>query len=356
MIYFYSNIPRHPIGNLHRYLHYFFEQLFAEVNPTYSHAHHIHQDFQGIIDEYKTQIDDKLAAIFRAYMRNLNSAEKQMVQNAYCSNNDIEGICNATITPIKYNELPSGIRLQVKNLYDELWGDSKILGYDKVVSKCGTVKEHFNDFREINEFSVCPFCGLERLLCEHDDGKDDYDHYLSKGKYPFITVNFFNLFPMCHKCNSKNKGQKDTPFMPNTSTQRRIYFPFDTSTVGHEIKLRIQADTTDLSNKDAWTLNIDCEPLANNDRKESWKEIFNIESRYKGIITKENYKWKERIRRKYTIRCVNQGVSFDSFRVDILNDNEDYFNIIEGILMKCFDEFIVNDPYCESNLSGYFTI
>lgn len=354
MLYFYKSISPHPIENLHDYLDYFFSQMFAETNPSYNHEHHIHEDCQTIIEEYTVQVDNKLSAIFGAYMM-LEDANKAIVKNAYSINNNIKGICDMEVEPLKYESLPELIRTPIKNLYDHLWGESKVLGYERVKDKCGTLKTHFDNFREVNESSVCPFCGIEGLLCEHDDGRDDYDHYFPKSKYPFITINFENLIPMCHNCNSKSKGQVDTPFVPETTTQRAIYYPFDTIEQ-HEIKLTINSATTDLSNPDNWELEITCLPIENNSKKDSWVSIFNIQKRYKAILTKESKTWKKWIIKKHRNICKKNESSYQTFYDDAIDDNEDYCNRQKGILLHAFYGFILNDPNCEANLTGNITI
>lgn len=355
MLYFYKSISPNPIENLQKYLNYFFAQLFSEVHPIYDHAHYIHPDFKEIIDEYKDQIDDKLSAIFTAYM-GLQPPEKQIVQNAYNINNRIADICNMTVKPIKYKGLPKTIRASIEDLYDNLWGDNKILGYVKVVAKCGTLKSHFTKFREQNEFVVCPFCGLESLVVKSDDGKDDYDHYLPKSKYPFISVNFENLLPMCHKCNSKSKGQVDTPFIPQTTTQRPLYYPLEINSPNHKIGIVISSKNTDLSDSSNWTLTITCEPATNKAMKESWQSVFKIEKRYKSIISDESKIWKQWIINKHRRLCKKNAAPYATFYYDAINEHEDYLNIDKGILLKSFYEFILNDPNCESYLDGSFTI
>ncbi len=355
MLYFYKPITPHPIENLNSYLDFFFTKLFDNSQTVYSHAYFIHKDFQTIIDNYKTQIDDKLETIFNSYIALPTPVEKQIVKNAYLRNNDIESISNITKTPIKYNQLPAGISTEIKSLYDELWGDNKILGYSIVTISCGTVKQHFNKFREVNEYLVCPFCGLESLLCEHDDGRDDYDHYLLKSQYPFISINFNNLFPMCHRCNSKNKNQKDVVFKSLTTTQRRFFYPYSNET-NHGINLNIVAANIDLKDSTKWSLNINIVNPLNEDRKETWKEVFDIETRYKAIISKHSKSWKERIFLKYHRICKKNGRNFHEFQEDILDDCSDYLNISNGVLMKSYNEFVINDPNCEANLTSQMTV
>jgi len=351
MIYFYKSISPHNIENLHNYLHYFFTKLFQVKVKKYNPSRLIHPNFKPIVEEYEDKINSKLTRIFIAY-QTLTAAEKSKVKRAYKNNNNIIGICNKRVKPIKYDELPVSIKDPIESLYDELW--DTVLNYKVVRDVCGTVKSHFNLFRKVNDKSVCPFCGLGSLLCEYDDGRDDYDHYLPKAEYPFISVNFLNLFPMCHNCNSKSKGQKDSPFIPNTNPliQRSLYFPYDNSIYDHEIILNIKSDVTDLNDDSTWELSIDCKPEKNLEKKNSWLEIFNIEKRYKSKIIKDSYKWKERIMRKYDLRCIQNGSSFNLFKSDILDDYQDYVNIDCGILMKCFDEFILNDPNFENNMKG----
>jgi len=351
MLYFYQSISPHPIENLHQYLHHFFTQLFAEVSPTYDHAVHIHADFKATIDKNEVQVDDRLKAIFTAYAA-LQPAGKAICKKAYSNNNNVTGVCNMTVEPVKYKTLPAGIRTPIKNLYDNLWGENKILGYSNVVAKCGTLKEHFTEFRENNNYSVCPFCGIDSLICKSDDGKDDYDHYLPKSKYPFISVNFENLLPMCHNCNSKNKGQVDTPFVKDTTIQRPLYYPLDNSISNHKIIVTISGGNYDLSDPTTWTLKIVCEPFTNVTRKESWVEIFKIEKRYKSIIADESKTWKGWIFEKHRKLCKKNNVAYSVFHEVVIDDFSDCFNINKGIIIDSFYKFVLNDPNCESYLTG----
>lgn len=355
MLYFYKSISPHPIEKLHSYLDFFFTRMFDDSQIAYSHAYLIHPDFQGIIDRYKTQIDDKLEVIFNAYIGLALPQEKQIIKDAYTINNDILSISNKTNTPIKYSQLPAGISTQIESFYDELWGDNKILGYTTVVNSCGTVKQHFNRFREVNEFLVCPFCGLESLLCEHDDGRDDYDHYLLKSKYPFISINFNNLFPMCHRCNSKNKNQKDLVYESLSAPQRPFYYPY-TNETNHQINLNIVSPNIDLKDPAQWQLEVNIINPVYEDCKETWKDVFDIETRYKAIISKHSKSWNERIFLKHRNICKKNGRSYAEFEVDVLDDFNDYLNIANGILMKSYNDFVINDPNCEANLTGTISI
>jgi hypothetical protein len=231
--------------------------------------------------------------------------------------------------------------------------------YQAVKNRCGSLKGHFENFRTTNLFSICPFCGMENLLTDYDDSKNEYDHYISKGDYPFCSINFNNLVPVCDYCNKGgNKGTKDIPFLPdsNPQVQEELYFPYSSTFPDHEIVLSINSANTDLSDVNNWTLNIGCTPAPNENRKDRWIEIYNIKNRYKSKIAGDSYRWKDRIVTKHALRCKKKGVSFDDFKKDILDDFREYKNYNNGIMMKCFDEFIVNDPNCESYLTGHIAI
>ncbi|MBZ0099227.1 MAG: hypothetical protein K8F30_09090, partial [Taibaiella sp.] len=356
MLYFYKQIT-HPINNMHAYMHYFFMQLFAEITPAYNHADLIQADFQSIIDNHKA-LDEKLEAVFTAYMA-LVPAEKTQIQQAYDNNNNIEQVCNNTVRPVKFTELPAAMQDPLKALYGSKGTLYQMLtakdGYDAVKNRCGSLKGHFEKFREENPVSVCPFCGMENLLTEYEDGKNEYDHYLSKSDYPFCSINFHNLTPVCDYCNKPgNKGSKDIPFQPKSDPQIQdeLFDPYSTAYPGHVIDLKINFTTTNLNDINNWTLSIDCTPAGNVRKKNRWLEIYNIESRYKGKIAGDSYNWKDTIITEYYRRCQKRGDSFDHFKDDILNRFIKPLKWNNGILMKCFDEFIMNNPNCEANLSG----
>ena len=362
MLYFYKSISPQPIENLHNYLDFFFTRMFDDSQTVYSHAYLIHPDFQDIVNEYKTQIDDRLRAIFNAYIALPSAQEKQIIKDAYANNNNIEGICNNQIRPYKYDDLHENIRNEVKELYDSEGVLYSMLtsktAYKPMKDKCGDLITHFNAFRTINKTSICPFCGMENLLPINDKAKNDYDHYISKGKYPFCSINFYNLVPTCGNCNkAPNKGQKDIPYnvKVNPVAREEIFYPYS-NIDNHEIILSITSSDTNLDDTNNWNLQIDCRPIINSIRKERWMEIYDIEYRYKTKIAGDNYDWKQRIVDEYYRKCTKRGDSFENFKEDILATFEDYLKINNGILRKSFDEFIMNDPNCETNLKGTLMI
>ncbi|MCM1139419.1 MAG: hypothetical protein NC453_12685 [Muribaculum sp.] len=62
------------------------------------------------------------------------------------------------------------------------------------------------EFVDNRGLKVCPYCGSTSIAVYYkDDGtaiKPPIDHFLPKGKYPFLAMNFFNLIPVCTTCNN----------------------------------------------------------------------------------------------------------------------------------------------------------
>ena len=57
----------------------------------------------------------------------------------------------------------------------------------------------------------------------HHSKREAYDHYLPKVLYPFNSINFRNLAPACHECNSTYKLGKDPAHNP--AGRRKAFNP-----------------------------------------------------------------------------------------------------------------------------------
>ena len=57
------------------------------------------------------------------------------------------------------------------------------------------------------EYEICPYCNLESIGIDDDQDKlvASYDHYYLKSDYPYLSMSFSNLIPVCKKCNETYK-------------------------------------------------------------------------------------------------------------------------------------------------------
>jgi len=112
----------------------------------------------------------------------------------------------------------------------------QLFNYDKAKSKTITPKLSklqpkisffIQDRLAIN---TCYFCNIEFInkFKSSADGKFKngftLDHYIDKGKYPYLALSLYNLIPSCYTCNSKVKGTDEINNLSPSSKK----FDFDT--------------------------------------------------------------------------------------------------------------------------------
>lgn len=325
MIYTYKQLPPHRIENFHANIAYFFMQLFANDLAAYDENILLQATFIPIVNLSKVSLKGNLVAITLAYHQ-LTTIEKLQVQNAFQVNTNIENICtNINAFPVKYNTVPIGIREIVKNFLTMLW--DAFPQNALLESSCGTIQEHFTSFVSPSHQRalVCPFCGLNKLKTSESINRDAYDHYIPKALYPFISINFKNLFPICHECNSDEK--KATDILYNGITRRQVFYPLDSSY--HSDQLSIEVIPTQQYNPINFkTLLYDINwdyaiKLAGilDPRLTSWDEIFHIKRRYKENVLRYQIEWYDEFLKRYK-RELLKGTLFADFKTEILEDAE----------------------------------
>lgn len=118
------------------------------------------------------------------------------------------------------------------------------------------------------------------------------DPFLPTGTYPFNSVNFRNLAPMCHECNSSYKLQKDPVrhidplHRANAGTRRKAFYSFAAAAPGIAIKLTLS--TFDIDNLSPADINLVITAPGRDEEVESWKDVFGIEERYKAKCCGKN--------------------------------------------------------------------
>ncbi len=66
-------------------------------------------------------------------------------------------------------------------------------------------------FEKHVEVHTCYFCNIEFIntfITQDEKMKNGFtlDHYIDKGKYPYLALSLYNLIPSCYTCNTKVKG------------------------------------------------------------------------------------------------------------------------------------------------------
>lgn len=200
----------------------------------------------------------------------------------YHSNNNIEYLCknDPTFTPSTYsdiNQLNADLGTALKAFFVRLYSQD-LLSLKALSAKIGLIDDHYTEFVKINSNGKCPFCGLYDIDGEYVHTREAYDHYLPKSVYPFSSINFKNLAPICNKCNSGNKGTKD-PLHDTNGNRRRAFYSYNPIPYTLEIDLKINSpDIAKLTPQDI-TITFGPDSLA--EELQTWNELFSIEERYK---------------------------------------------------------------------------
>ncbi|HVA98985.1 MAG TPA: hypothetical protein VNG53_08825 [Bacteroidia bacterium] len=354
MIYAYKHLT-HRIEKFNANIFHFFEQLFANDLAAYDENVLLEVAFIPIVNRSSVSLKNNLAAITTAY-HDLSTAEKLQVQQAFTANADIKNLCgDITALPVKYDALPDGIKNLLKTFLTKLWEDFPL--NDLLEADCGTVQDHFSCFVAATHQRalICPFCGLNKLKTSESVNRDAYDHYIPKAYYPFISINFKNLFPICHECNSDEKKTTDTLY--KGADRRQVFYPLDTTYQCDQLSITI-TPTEQYNPVNFKTLLYDINwsytiSLAGNadPRLTSWDEIFHIKRRYTENVLRYQTEWYDELVMRYK-RELNKGTSFVAFMNEIIEDAE-YQKLISpfGMLRHSYFEFLFSIPDFEVKLN-----
>ncbi|MGR6860641.1 HNH endonuclease [Aliivibrio salmonicida] len=252
----------------------------------------------------------------------------------YTANNSIENICSDPSSQkiIRYKDLLSEypkLGGLLAKFYSGLYHNS-LLGLAKIKELFNGMDSHNEAFFTKNSVGKCPFCGINDLKGIHHTRREAYDHYLPKYRYPFNSLNFRNLAPACHECNSSYKVSKD-PVLKKTvkkekPIRRKSFYPY--SKVVHKIEININLNSTDVKNLHPDDINISFGPDNIFEEIETWKDVYGIDERYKAKCCSET-----------------DGISWIS---RVLDERINY-NLSINDMFNAEIKTATNQPYSDSN-------
>jgi hypothetical protein len=196
----------------------------------------------------------------------LTAAERTAIKEAFYINNDIDSFCEASKTPVELNTLHPVVENKMKPLLIKFYSD--------LIGKSIKLK-YYNDLKTHNgDFKFCLCCGLLPVESAESHYREDNDHYLPKAEYPFASVNFGNLPPLCSKCNKKCKSTKN-PF----ENGRKSFYAF--KPLDNEFEITVTINAVNATSYLALKEN-EVELTFNNDpdKVDTWHWLFQINSRY----------------------------------------------------------------------------
>lgn len=293
MLFPYTYVP-HKMEKMQEFIDFIFYEVWCKATPKAAFSFELCSGNSELLELMKKFFysDKKNADFFygnveRIYghFAHLKSKHIRRLKWWYFSNNDIERTCsnNPMLQPVRYTDIESrypdlikDLRIFFTGLYDFDSADMK--------AKVGDIDDHYKAFVKINKTGKCPFCGIGDIKGEHHSKREAYDHYLPKAQYPFNSINFRNLVPACHECNSTYKLSKDPS--RNPAGRRKAFYPF--AAAARAIDIQVVLRHPDIENLKPTDVQIQFGPTAITEEIETWKDVYGIEERYKAKVCEEN--------------------------------------------------------------------
>lgn len=274
-----------PQNKLHQFVIAFFNRIEFET-AAFSEDLFIKEFYDNLVSRHTGILRKNLNDIYDI-IKDWKQSDKTLFCEAIRKSNDIKGICKGDIIPWKESDIPLAVRELTKTLFIKLYED--VLKGRIFKESYGGRLDHYHEFKKIfpNDYEFCPACGMVEMKTYEDKKTDQYDHYLSKDIYPFSSINFENLVPVCIDCNSLEvKSNKDI-----LSYTGKVFYPFDENNDEINIEVNINTNNTDLS-KIKWDINYSC-ITSRKEEIDSWKKVYNIESRHQTHVSGRINKWYE---------------------------------------------------------------
>jgi hypothetical protein len=231
------------------------------------------------------------------------------IKNAFKINNKIEELCNGQ-APVYLNQLPDLVEDRMKPLfirfYEELLERSKV-GGDKL--------EFYKVLYKTNRFKFCVCCGYMPFDTGQIERREAYDHYLPKSEYPFASVNFKNLVPLCYKCNSDRKKDKDP-----IRNRRKAFYPYRSNPINIEISTTLgdgfirslyesvvnDVDEIDLDVPKIEEVDVNI-TSQEQEQVDTWDDLFQIKARFSERTGQFSFSHLRKMKRRFSDKRIEDG-------------------------------------------------
>ena len=306
---------KHDIFKLHEMLEHLVCSVWCEACDDACETK-LNEDFKKLLPysiSKRKLLKDEVERIYDSF-KGLSNDQKDTIKKAFGFTNQIEKLCNKDVQPVYLSAMDKVVSEDIKPLFK--WCYENLLDKAKVT---GDKLEYYQELIRKNDFQYCPCCGLIDFESPAPENttREANDHYLPKSKYPFASVNFQNLVPLCYKCNSDRKSTKDP-----IENDRKAFYPFANGE--HDISIAIEIDKSkdiDKLERDDLTLTLTGDP----EKIKTWDWLFDISDRYKDTVREKiAYNLVRQLANRYKRNKErNQGLTFTEIIDDHIKDYED---------------------------------
>ena len=262
--------------------------------------------------------------------KKLNAKEKRDFKNAFRTNNKIEELCDGTIKPFDIDKLNDDLLKCILPFFKKLY--TQFLGWKAIKDKYGDKKNYYDELNLENGFTECPCCGYGDLKTIYSKGRSAFDHYLPQKHFPFSSINFNNLVPICSSCNSDEKGEVDV-----LKSGKPLYYPFAKTHDNIEVVVdldkksinKLIEKTNDLKSKITKS-DIKVDFKTTNDKIMSWDSIFDSKNRFFGKIADNRINWINDVRQAFRDPDINVNTYEAAFDKIIQTDSNKYLGFLKS--------------------------
>ncbi len=236
----------------------------------------------------KDYITGPISVIYDLFKDELNDTQRKQIKKWYKRSRNLENVCDnkKLFNPIRrkdFEKYSKKLAAALYSFYVDLYEHALKLA--TIRDKNGTLENHYKAFIKVNNNGFCPFCGLNTLRSYEMEGHEAYDHYLPKETYPTYSINFKNLVPTCHGCNSIHKF-RDSPLVSKTNNgKQKATYPYSLKTP--EINLSIKVSIANYKEYEHEHIDISVSSKTEIEKVRTWYKLYNIEKRYKDELTNE---------------------------------------------------------------------
>ncbi|CAD86406.1 MULTISPECIES: HNH endonuclease [Nitrosomonas] len=292
----YTYVP-HQMEKMQAFIDFIFHEIWCKApasGPFGLHLFNANAELREVMEAFYYS-DAQGADFFYGHVERiyglfsaLTFVQISQFQQWYLGNNDLEKVCaNAPAAQIvRYADIATthqDLADQLASFFKGLYSQS-LLGLATLRAKIGDIDDHYQAFVAANKMGKCPFCGIGDIKGEHHSKREAYDHYLPKALYPFNSINFRNLAPACHECNSTYKLSKDPAH--NAVGRRKAFNPY--AAADHAIQIQVALPHADIDALTPADITMHFGPVELAEELETWKDVYGIEERYKAKFCAEN--------------------------------------------------------------------
>jgi len=300
MLFPYKYVP-HAMDRMQRFINFIFNEVWCKAPKGGAFRLELfdsNPDLKEVMTTFyysdKKNADFFYGHIERIYglFAELPRTDIKQFKRWHQGNNSIQKVCaNDPTTHIaRYEDIPSkheALIRQLNSFFSGLYDNVEIAALKK---KVGSLNDHYKAFMGKNTVGKCPFCGITDMLGVYHTAREAYDHYLPKAYYPFNSINFHNLVPACHYCNSSYKTSKNPAFTPKDPARaihrRKIFYPY--SSTDYTIEVTIDLNNPDVNHIAPDDIQLSFGPPALSEEIETWNDVYGIAERYKAKCCSES--------------------------------------------------------------------